>query len=122
MARPLRLYEPDGIYFFVTGRCLQARLLMRPSAATNAIIAGVLARAMARFAVDVFCFALPSNHFHMLIRSAAGQIPAFMQYFRSNVAALWANIPENDLRPLAVASERRSRKEGQPPLRGAGRR
>jgi REP element-mobilizing transposase RayT len=85
MARPLRLFVPEGIYF-ITGRCLQARFLMRPSVAVNNIVGGVLARAMGSFDVEVFAFVFASNHFHMLVRSRSGVIPAFMQYLRSNVA------------------------------------
>jgi REP element-mobilizing transposase RayT len=85
MPRPLRLFEPDGVYF-VTGRCLQARVLMRPSAVTNRIIGGVLARAIRVFDVDVFAFIFVSNHFHLLLRSRDCRIPAFMQYLRSNIA------------------------------------
>ena len=85
MARPLRFFEPDGIYF-ITGRCLQARFLMRPSVVVNGILGGVLARSMGVFDVDVFAFVFASNHFHMLVRSRVCAIPAFMQYLRSNIA------------------------------------
>ena len=85
MGRPLRLFEPDGIYF-ITGRCLQGRLLLRPSTSTNKIIGGVLAKAIHKLGVDVFAFAFTSNHFHMLVRSHSLSIPAFMQYLRSNIA------------------------------------
>ncbi len=85
MGRPLRLFEPDGIYF-VTGRTLQGRLLMTPTPQVVAIIGGVLVRAMATFEVDVFGFIFASNHFHMLLRSARGHIPPFMQYLRGNLA------------------------------------
>jgi hypothetical protein len=43
MGRPLRFFEPEGLYF-VTGRRLQGRLLIRPSPEINRIIGGVLAR------------------------------------------------------------------------------
>ncbi len=85
MGRPLRLFEPEGIYF-VTGRTLQGRLLMTPTREIVAIIGGVLARAMAAFDIDVFAFVFTSNHFHMLLRSTTGHIPAFMQYLRGNIA------------------------------------
>jgi REP element-mobilizing transposase RayT len=85
MGRPLRFFEPEGVYF-VTGRCLQGRLLLRPSAETNATVAAVLARAIALFNVDVFAFVFLANHFHLILRSRLGQIPAFMQYLRSNIA------------------------------------
>lgn len=85
MGRPLRLFEPDGIYF-ITGRCLQARMLLRPSNESNAAIGGILCEAMQRFDIDIFAFVFASNHFHMLLRSKTGDIPPFMQYLRSNIA------------------------------------
>ena len=85
MGRPLRLFEPESVYF-VTGRCLQARFLLRPSQETNSLVGAVLARAISVFDVDVFAFVFLANHFHMLIRSRHGRIPAFMQYLRSNIA------------------------------------
>ena len=85
MGRPLRLLEPDGIYF-ITGRCLQARMLMRPDERVTAIIGGVLARAISRFSVDVFAVSFVSNHFHLIVRSANDKIPDFMQYLRCNIA------------------------------------
>lgn len=85
MGRPLRLLEPDGIYF-ITARCLQARMLMRPDKRVTDIIGGVLARAIARFGVEVFAVSFVSNHFHLIVRSAADHIPDFMQYLRCNIA------------------------------------
>lgn len=85
MGRPLRMFEPDGLYF-VTGRCLQARFFMRPSPETNAVIGGVLARAVERFDVDLYAFVFTSNHFHLILGSRHCNIPAFMQYFRGNLA------------------------------------
>ena len=85
MGRPLRLFEPQGIYF-ITGRCLQARLLMRPCRETNDIIGGVLAKALENFDIKLFSFVFMSNHFHMLVQSPNGHIPAFMQYVRGNIA------------------------------------
>ncbi|MBN1962604.1 MAG: hypothetical protein JW841_16855, partial [Deltaproteobacteria bacterium] len=79
MGRPLRFYKTDAIYF-ITGRCLQARLLLRPSKHTNNIIAGVLAKALDRFAdIELYAFVFVSNHFHMLLSSQKGHIAKFMQ-------------------------------------------
>lgn len=85
MGRPLRMFEPDGLYF-ITGRCLQARFLLRPSPETNGIVGGVLARAASRFEVDLYGFVFTSNHFHLLLGARRCNIPAFMQYLRGNIA------------------------------------
>lgn len=79
------MFEPDGLYF-ITGRCLQARFLLRPSPETNAIVGGVLARAVNRFGVDLYGFVFTSNHFHLLLGAPRCNIPAFMQYLRGNLA------------------------------------
>ncbi len=47
MGWPLRMQEQTLIYF-VTVRCAQARLLLRPSERTNDVVGGVLARAVER--------------------------------------------------------------------------
>ena len=44
MGWPLRMFVPEEIYF-VTVRCFQRRLLMRPSPETMEVLGGVLARA-----------------------------------------------------------------------------
>ncbi len=80
------MVEPEGIYF-VTARCQQARLLMRPSADVNQTIGAVLVRALKRFDdIELFAFVVASNHVHLMLRSRRQQIPAFMQYLLSNVA------------------------------------
>ena len=64
MGWPLRMQEQTLIYF-VTVRCAQSRLLLRPSQKTNDVVGGVLARAVERSAVELFGFSFASNHVHM---------------------------------------------------------
>ena len=85
MGRPVRHLEPDG-YYFVTARCLQARLLLRPSKETNALVGGTLARAVALHGVELFGYVVASNHLHLLLRAPKGNLPNFMQYLLSNTA------------------------------------
>ena len=85
MGWPLRMQEPTLIYF-VTVRCAQARLLLRPSVKTNDVIGGVLARAVERSGVELFGFSFASNHVHMLVRAPRGNLPQFMQYLLANVS------------------------------------
>lgn len=85
MGWPLRMQEQTLIYF-VTVRCAQARLLLRPSEKTNDVVGGVLARAVERSAVELFGFSFASNHVHMLVRAPRGNLPQFMQYLLTNVS------------------------------------
>lgn len=85
MGRPIRFFQPQSCYF-VTARCFQARLLLRPSTETNALIGGTLARAVKLYGVELFGFVVASNHLHLLVRASKGNLPNFMQYLLSNVA------------------------------------
>jgi REP element-mobilizing transposase RayT len=85
MGRPIRLFQPEGCYF-VTARCFQARLLLRPSAGTNEVVGGTLARALLLYGVQLFGFVVASNHLHLLVRAPKGNLPVFMQYLLANVA------------------------------------
>jgi REP element-mobilizing transposase RayT len=85
VAYPLRLWIP-GLAVFVTARCCQARMLMRPSRETNEVLGGVLARAARLMDVEVFAFSFQSNHLHLLVRAPRGNLSKFMQYVMANVA------------------------------------
>ncbi|HSP20548.1 MAG TPA: transposase, partial [Myxococcaceae bacterium] len=85
MGWPLRRYESSLIYF-VTVRCLQGRLLLRPSKETNEVIGGVLSRAIRRTEVELFVFSFASNHLHLLVRAPRGNLPEFMQYLLGNIS------------------------------------
>ena len=58
MSRPIRYQPEEWSVFFVTGRCIHSRFLLRPSQRVKALIVGVLARALERFEVKLFgmCF------------------------------------------------------------------
>lgn len=79
------MYEA-GIPYFLTIRCLQARLFLRPSERTNEILGGVLARAARLAGVEVFAFVFASNHVHLLVRAPQGNLPQFMQHLLTNVS------------------------------------
>ena len=85
MGWPLRMFDVDGIYF-VTVRCFQGRLLLRPSRQTNDVLAGVLARAARLSSIELFGFVFASNHFHLIVRAPQGNLPRFMQFFMTNVS------------------------------------
>ena len=87
MSRPIRYQPEEWSVFFVTGRCIHSRFLLRPSQRVNALIVGVLARALERFEVKLFGMCFLSNHYHLLLSSKdAGSLASFMQYVGSNIA------------------------------------
>jgi REP element-mobilizing transposase RayT len=85
MAYPLRMFDPQSI-FFLTSRCCQARLLLRPSSETKEVLGGVLARAARLYGVEVFAYGFASNHLHLLVRAPRGNLPQFMQFVLANIA------------------------------------
>ena len=61
MSRPIRYQPEQWSVSFVTGRCIHSRYLLRPSPRTNAIVIGVLARALHRYEVKLFGVCFMSN-------------------------------------------------------------
>ena len=85
MSWPLRMFDPKEIYF-VTVRCFQGRLLLRPSRETNEVLSGVLARAARLCSIELFGFVFASNHFHLILRAPERNLPRFMQFLLTNVS------------------------------------
>lgn len=85
MGWPLRMYQPSVIHF-LTVRCFQGRLLLRPSDETNEVLGGVLARAVRMHGVELFVFSAASNHLHMLVRAPRNNLPEFMRYLLANLS------------------------------------
>lgn len=87
MGRLLRYVPPGGALVEVSNRTLQGRPLLRPSAATNELILGVLGQAHRLFPVDICAMTWLSTHFHMLLHVPdARRLSAFMGHVESNVA------------------------------------
>jgi REP element-mobilizing transposase RayT len=87
MGWPLRMFQEEG-YYFVTSRCYQGRLLLRPSQEVNEVVGGVLARAVQQSAgtVRLHAFTFASNHFHLLVWARGAALAGFMQYLRANLS------------------------------------
>jgi len=87
MGWPLRMFQEEG-YYFVTSRCFQGRLLLRPSVQVNEVVGGVLARAVQQSAghVRLHAFTFASNHFHLLVWARGAALAGFMQYLRANLS------------------------------------
>jgi REP element-mobilizing transposase RayT len=86
MARRLRYIPPNSVVE-VTTRTIQGRFLLRPSPELNALILGIIGRALTRYAVQVHALAFLSNHYHMLLSVADAQaLSKFMEYVNGNIA------------------------------------
>jgi len=87
MGWPLRMFQEEGFYF-VTSRCFQGRLLLRPSQEVNEVVGGVLARAVQQSVgtVRLHAFTFASNHFHLLVWARGAALAGFMQYLRANLS------------------------------------
>ncbi len=73
--------------FEVTTRTLQGRLLLRPSKELNAIIIGILGRALALYPAMLHLVVVASNHIHMLVTAeSVKQLAEFMRFVNSNIA------------------------------------
>jgi REP element-mobilizing transposase RayT len=84
--RPLRFVPPNSL-FEISIRTVQGRLLLRPSAATNAAIIGVLGLAQSRYSMVIHHFVVMSNHIHLLLSPRDAQhLAQFMCFVNSNIA------------------------------------
>jgi hypothetical protein len=81
------MFEEEG-YYFVTSRCFQGRLLLRPGMELNEVVGGVLARALQQShgAVKLYGFTFASNHFHLLLWARGASLASFMQHLRANLS------------------------------------
>jgi len=75
-----------GTTYLLTRRCRDRMLLLRPSAATNAIFTFVLALAAQRTGVLVHVACVMSNHVHLVVTDPDARLPAFCQLLSALVA------------------------------------
>jgi REP element-mobilizing transposase RayT len=75
-----------GTSYLVTRRCSERRFFLNPSRTTTEIFLYVLAVAAQRYDVLVHAACVLSNHCHLVVTDAKGQLPKFMQYLDSLVA------------------------------------
>ena len=86
MGRPLRMFEPDKLYF-VTARAIQGRLLLRPEARVNDLVGGIIAKGQKKFSIRIYGLVVLSNHLHAVLGADKPQnISAFMQWVLSLIA------------------------------------
>jgi hypothetical protein len=71
----------------LTFRTNQARFYLRPSAALNLAILGILAKALRMYPVSLHAFVFLSNHWHALLTPCDGlALREFKQYVHANIA------------------------------------
>jgi REP element-mobilizing transposase RayT len=86
MAYPIRHLDPNTTYF-ITSRTIQSRFLLAPTAKTNELLGGILARAVRLSGVELFAYVFTSNHYHLMARApSAVALSRFMQLLQSNIA------------------------------------
>ena len=92
MGRPLRWldHRHDGqpTLVEITARCIQGRMLLRPSPTLNRVAVGCLARAWQNSPeVGVVAYNFQSNHYHLLVTAQeAEHLSRFMGSVQSNLA------------------------------------
>jgi len=75
-----------GQFYFVTRRCVQRQLLLRPDAQLNNIILYCLAVAAKRFQIDIIMMCVMSNHHHTALFDRFGNINEFTEHFHKLTA------------------------------------
>jgi putative transposase len=60
-------------------RCLGRMFLLTPSRLANQLFGFILAVAAQRYGIQVHCFCILSNHFHLVVTDPRGTSPAFMR-------------------------------------------
>jgi REP element-mobilizing transposase RayT len=83
----MRIWNPAYTYF-VTNRCEQEQLFLLPRPDLIKLIGAWLAKSLEEYGdgIELFGFIFLSNHFHLLLRDAKGQLPEFMWFFQLNLA------------------------------------
>jgi REP element-mobilizing transposase RayT len=75
-----------GRTYFISRRCTQRQMFLRPDSTVNQIIEYCLAEAVERFEVTLHAYEVMSNHLHMIIRDNLGNFPEFLAHFHKMVA------------------------------------
>ncbi len=75
-----------GRTYFISRRCTQRQMLLRPSAEVEQIYLYCLAEAAERFTITLYAFVAMSNHQHLEIRDNLGNFPAFLAHLNKMIA------------------------------------
>jgi putative transposase len=82
MAFSIRIQNPK-IITFVSNRCIDELFLLKPCPRVNALILGCLARAVAKYGIELIGYVFMGNHYHLILRAPHGNLGAFMRDFQS---------------------------------------
>jgi len=86
MSRPLRHHRP-GTVLEITCRTIHGRFLLLPSRKLNALLLGVLGRALARYGIELHAYFFASNHYHLIVTIPnVHALAKFMNYINCNIA------------------------------------
>lgn len=87
MARPLRIEYP-GAWYHVTSRGNERREIFRDDRDRKRFLEA-LKESIERFRVEVHCYVLMFNHFHLLLKTIEANLSLFMQRFNTAYAAYY---------------------------------
>ena len=88
-----RYFKP-GVPYHIISRAFQGRYLLRPSKRVNAIIAGVVGRALnENKGVTLYAQVFMSNHLHMMLAGDPTSIVGFMRDVKREVSCRLAKLP-----------------------------
>jgi putative transposase len=78
MARPLRSFVPGG-YYHLTARGNNDGEIYLDDLDRTAFVR-LLGRVSTRFLLDVLAWCLMTNHYHLIVRTASGEVSRALQY------------------------------------------
>ena len=84
MARPRQIIP--GTRYLITRRTSQRMYRLRPSPATNAIVAYCLAWAARKTGILIHAFTVMSNHHHLVVTDVEGRLPEFTRELHRTLA------------------------------------
>jgi REP element-mobilizing transposase RayT len=67
----------EGSTYFISHRCSERRLFLRPTPSVNATFGYLLAVAADRHGIRIHAFCVMSNHFHLLLTDPHARLPDF---------------------------------------------
>jgi putative transposase len=82
-----RIHHPDLIHL-VSSRTIFGMFLITPTPKITKIVSYWFARSLNEYApnIEIYAFMFMSNHFHILLRDPAGELPVFMREFKGRCA------------------------------------
>lgn len=85
MARRLRVFDPEKMYF-LTNTTEQATFFMTPNDRVTEEIGAVIGRGQSLHPIQLFGYVVMSNHLHLMVKGDPDKIVAFARYIFGNIA------------------------------------